>query len=83
MCGLFESLSPREKEVLALVAGGLTDGAISKVLEPCVSEETVGAHLRRIFQKLQVNSGAQATAIYVRHQPPPHDDTTSDDAAEG
>ena len=53
-------LSPREREVLTLVAQGATNRAIASDL--FISERTVESHVRRIFQKLGVTSRAAATA---------------------
>ena len=52
------SLSPREKEVLALLAQGLSNIAIGKVL--FISPVTVKVHVRHIFEKLGVRSRAEA-----------------------
>lgn len=46
------NLSPREREVLALVAVGLPNKTIARRLE--ISEKTVKAHLTRIFAALGV-----------------------------
>jgi DNA-binding NarL/FixJ family response regulator len=46
------SLSPREREVLALVAVGLPNKSIARRLQ--ISEKTVKAHLTRIFATLEV-----------------------------
>jgi DNA-binding CsgD family transcriptional regulator len=51
-------LSPREIEVLRLVAAGLTDGEIAERL--VLSPRTVHAHLRSIYQKLGVSSRTAA-----------------------
>jgi len=51
------TLSPREQEVVRLVAKGLSNKAIAKVLE--ISFWTVSTHLRRIFNKLGVSSRAE------------------------
>ena len=53
-------LSPREKEIVRLVAKGLPNKAIAGVLE--ISAWTVATHLRRIFAKLEVNSRAEMVA---------------------
>ncbi|AWS47915.1 helix-turn-helix transcriptional regulator [Streptosporangium sp. 'caverna'] len=50
-----ELLSPREREVLALVATGARDAAIANHLH--LSQRTVETHLRRIFTKLGLESG--------------------------
>ncbi|MER7004523.1 helix-turn-helix transcriptional regulator [Dactylosporangium sp. NPDC000555] len=49
-----ELLSPREREVLALVAAGARDAAIAERLH--LSQRTVETHLRRIFTKLGLES---------------------------
>ncbi|MER6171807.1 response regulator transcription factor [Streptosporangium sp. NPDC001681] len=58
-----ESLSPRETEVLSLVAGGLTNAEIGRAL--FISETTVKTHLLRIFGKLGVSgrTAAVTTAL--------------------
>jgi DNA-binding CsgD family transcriptional regulator len=53
-------LSPREKEIVRLVAKGLPNKTIAAVLE--ISPWTVATHLRRIFGKLQVSSRAEMVA---------------------
>jgi DNA-binding NarL/FixJ family response regulator len=55
-----ESLSPREREVLELVAGGCLFKEIADRLG--VSFATVHTYCRRIYEKLQVRSRAQAVA---------------------
>ena len=45
-------LSPREREVLALVAVGLPNKSVARRLQ--ISEKTVKAHLTRIFAALEV-----------------------------
>lgn len=54
------ALSPREREVLALVAHGLSNDEIAARLH--VSTSTVKYHCRTLFQKLHVTSRAQAIA---------------------
>jgi DNA-binding CsgD family transcriptional regulator len=58
-------LSPREVEVLRLVAAGNTNRAIAKEL--VVSEKTVARHVSNIFAKLGVPSRAAATAYAYEH----------------
>ncbi len=57
------SLTRRERDVLALVARGLTNKGIAREL--VISENTVKRHLKSIFAKLDVDSRAAATAIAV------------------
>jgi DNA-binding NarL/FixJ family response regulator len=54
----FPELSPREREVLDLIAGGLTNAAIAVRLG--LSAKTVGNHTSAIFAKLQVAGRAEA-----------------------
>jgi len=53
-------LSPREKEVLRLVAQGATN---KEIASNCyVSETTIKAHLRKILEKMSVRNRAEAVA---------------------
>ncbi|WP_204043743.1 response regulator [Acrocarpospora phusangensis] len=58
-----ESLSPRETQVLSLVARGLTNAEIGREL--FISETTVKTHLLRVFGKLGVSdrTAAVTTAL--------------------
>ena len=58
-------LSPRELEVLRLVASGKTNKAIAKQL--CLSEKTIDRHVSNIFVKANVASRAAATAFAYQH----------------
>jgi len=58
------SLSPREQQVLRLVADGLTDRAISAKLG--ISEHTVHRHISNILNKLDRPSRASAVAYALR-----------------
>jgi DNA-binding NarL/FixJ family response regulator len=58
-------LSPRELEVLALVATGRTNREIAEAL--VISEHTVGRHLEHIFAKLGVATRTAATAFAYEH----------------
>lgn len=59
-------LSPREVEVLRLVAAGLSNGEVATKL--FLSLRTVHAHLRSIYRKLGVNSRSAATRYAVQRQ---------------
>jgi predicted ATPase/DNA-binding CsgD family transcriptional regulator len=56
-------LSSREQEILNLVAKGLSNKQMAKVLE--IAPSTVNFHLTSLFNKLGVNSRARAVAIAV------------------
>ena len=58
-------LSPREGEVLMLVASGKTNRAIAAEL--FLSEKTVARHVSNIFTKLELSSRAEATAYAYKH----------------
>jgi non-specific serine/threonine protein kinase len=59
-------LSPREQEVAALVARGLTNRQIGERLT--LSERTVDTHVRNILGKLELVSRAQIAAWAVEHR---------------
>ena len=54
-------LTPREQEILDLLAGGLDQRAIAERL--VISPKTVATHIQRILGKLGVRSRAQAVAF--------------------
>ena len=58
-------LTPRELEVLALLADGLPNKLIARRLE--ISEKTVKAHLTNIFQRIGVTDRTQAALWAHRH----------------
>jgi DNA-binding CsgD family transcriptional regulator len=59
-----DALTPRELEVLRLLARGNTNGAIARAL--VVREGTVKYHVKNILRKLGATSRADAVARYVR-----------------
>jgi two-component system NarL family response regulator len=60
-------LTPREYQVLELVAQGLTNKGIANEL--VISENTVRSHLRFILDKLHMNNRVQA-ALWLREKKP-------------
>ena len=59
-----ETLSPREQEVLTLLAEGFLYKEISDKLD--INVTTVRTHLRRIYEKLHVRSRTEATAKFLQ-----------------
>lgn len=64
---LSAKLSPRQLEILALVADGLSNLEIADRL--FISEATVKWHMRQILRALGVSNRAQAVARYLRAGP--------------
>lgn len=62
---LAKPLTPRETEVLKLMATGLTSKEISSELS--LSVRTVGRHITNIYDKIGTRSRAAATAFALRH----------------
>jgi predicted ATPase/DNA-binding SARP family transcriptional activator/DNA-binding CsgD family transcriptional regulator len=58
-------LTPRQSEVLRLVAAGVTNAQVAKEL--FVSPRTVETHLTSIYHKLGVSSRAAATRLALEH----------------
>jgi NarL family two-component system response regulator LiaR len=61
-----QDLSPREREVLALLVQGLSNTAIADRL--VVSPSTAKAHVSSILSKLGVTSRTEAVALAVQHR---------------
>ena len=59
-----ETLSPREREVLALMVKGLSYKMVSRELD--IALETVRSHIKKIYDKLHVHNSNEAVAIAVR-----------------
>jgi DNA-binding CsgD family transcriptional regulator len=53
-----EALTPRERDVLAMISQGFSNKHIARTLE--ISPETVKTHVKRIFLKLAVNTRTEA-----------------------
>ena len=60
-----DDLTPREVEVLHLVAMGLTDAQIAEQL--VISPRTVNSHLTSIYRKIVVSSRSAATRYAIEH----------------
>jgi DNA-binding NarL/FixJ family response regulator len=60
-----QSLTRREREILLLVAEGLTNDEIGKKI--FISEKTVKTHLTNIFDKLKVNNRFKAALLIMGH----------------
>ena len=56
-----EELTPRERDLLELIARGLSNGEIAQRL--ALSEKTVRNHITSIFSKLQVANRSQAIVL--------------------
>jgi two-component system alkaline phosphatase synthesis response regulator PhoP len=59
-----DALTPKEKEVLALVAKGASNQEIADKL--CVRDVTVKTHLNSIFKKLKVSNRTQAVLLAMQ-----------------
>jgi DNA-binding CsgD family transcriptional regulator/tetratricopeptide (TPR) repeat protein len=57
-------LSPREREVLSLIADGRTNREIGERL--FISQKTVGVHVGNILAKLNVSGRVEAAAVAIR-----------------
>ena len=56
----------REKEVLSLMVDGLSYKMIAEQLS--ISQFTVNAHIRNIYEKMQVKSMTEAVSIAIKHR---------------
>jgi DNA-binding NarL/FixJ family response regulator len=56
-----DDLSEREREVVCLIARGLSNGEIAQ--EPYISETTVKTHITHILQKLNLRDRVQAVVL--------------------
>jgi DNA-binding NarL/FixJ family response regulator len=62
---LSDGLTPREAEILALIADGLTNSEIAARL--VISEATVKSHVNHVFTKTGVRDRAQAVTYAYRN----------------
>jgi two-component system nitrate/nitrite response regulator NarL len=61
-----DSLSPREDEILRLLAEGMTDREIGEALT--ISTRTVESHVRNILRKLDARNRAAAARLYLERR---------------
>ena len=59
-----EMLTPREREILQLLADGMSNGDVAAKL--FISQETVKSHVRHILTKLEADTRTHAVAIAMR-----------------
>jgi DNA-binding CsgD family transcriptional regulator len=62
------ALTPRQREILALVASGLSTPDVAKELG--IAPGTVKAHLTAIYRVIGVHNRVQATRYYLDHLAP-------------
>ncbi len=62
--GRLATLTQREREVLALIASGMSQKQVATALG--ISVKTVGAHMQNLLSKLGLHSRVQAVALAVR-----------------
>ena len=61
-----EDLSPREREILRLIADGLGNEQIGTRL--FISPQTVRTHVGKTMEKLEVHSRTEAVAVALRQK---------------
>jgi two-component system, NarL family, nitrate/nitrite response regulator NarL len=66
----YDELTEREREVLELVAEGLSNQEIGERLG--LAEKTIKHYMTNILGKLQVRSRVEAALLVAREGPPPH-----------
>lgn len=62
--GIDGLLTPREREVLALIAEGATNSQIAARL--VITQDTAKSHVKRILRKLGAGNRVEAAAMYLR-----------------
>ena len=62
--GQSDVLTPREREILQLLADGMSNADVAAKL--FISQETVKSHVRHILAKLEADMRTQAVAIALR-----------------
>lgn len=62
---LYDSLTPREKEILAWLTKGISNKEIARFLN--VSESTIKLHVQNLLRKLNLHSRVQAAVYALEH----------------
>lgn len=62
---LYDSLTPREKEILAWLTKGISNKEIARFLN--VSESTIKLHVQNLLRKLKLHSRVQAAVYALEH----------------
>lgn len=62
---LFETLTPREKEILAWLTKGVSNKEIARFFN--LSESTIKLHVQNILRKLNIHSRVQAAVFALEH----------------
>lgn len=60
-----ELLTAREREITALICGGLSNRTIAQKLG--ASEGTIGIHLHNIYRKLEISNRTSLAALHMRY----------------
>jgi two-component system nitrate/nitrite response regulator NarL len=63
--GLFDELTPRENEILEIIAEGQGNKLIARNLG--ISEGTVKLHVKAVLRKLKVHSRVEAAIMYIEY----------------
>ena len=63
--GPFSGLTPRESEILKLIADGQGNKLIARNLG--ISDGTVKLHVKAVLRKLEVHSRVEAAVMYIEH----------------
>ena len=71
--GPFNELTPRESEILELMAEGQGNKLIAKNLG--ISDGTVKLHVKAVLRKLNVHSRVEAAVMYIEHMHQAEDDS--------
>jgi two-component system nitrate/nitrite response regulator NarL len=66
--GPFSELTPRESEILELMAEGQGNKLIARNLNLGISDGTVKLHVKAVLRKLNVHSRVEAAVMYIEHK---------------